>query len=231
MKTIGLLGGMSWESTVGYYQQINRAVQRRLGGVHSAKILMHSYDFGEISLLQQQGSWDEAAALLSATGESLARGGADFLAICCNTMHLMADQVERAAGIRLLHIADPLGVAARAAGMEKLGLIGTRFTMDEPRVIAARLREKFDLEVMVPGAADRAVIDGIIQAELVKGIFKDDSRNGYRAIMAALADAGCDAIILGCTEIPLLVSEADIKVPLFDTLKLHAAAIAEFALG
>jgi aspartate racemase len=231
MKTIGLLGGMSWESTVGYHQQINRLVQQRLGGVHSAKILMYSFDFGEVAVLQQQSRWDEAAALLSGVGENLARGGAQMLAICCNTMHLMADEVESAAGVPLVHIADPLGQAARAAGIGKLGLIGTRFTMDEPRIIAARLGDRFGLEVTVPDAADRAVIDTVIQTELVKGIFRDESRDRYRAIMAKLADAGCGAIILGCTEIPLLVGEADATVPLFDTLKLHAAAIAEYALN
>jgi aspartate racemase len=231
MKTIGLLGGMSWESTVGYYQQINRHVQQRLGGVHSAKILMYSFDFGEVAVLQQQGRWEEATALLAGVSENLARGGAQMLAICCNTMHLMADEVERAAGVKLIHIADPLGEVARAAGIKKLGLIGTRFTMDEPRIIAARLREKFDLEVMLPDAADRAAIDGVIQTELVKGIFKDDSRARYRDIMARLAAAGCEAIILGCTEIPLLVSTGDATVPLYDTLQLHARAIAEFALA
>jgi amino-acid racemase len=231
MKTMGLLAGMSWESSAVYYQLINRQVQQRLGGVHSAKALIYSFDFGEVSRLQQSARWPEATELLSDVGKRLAQGGADFLAICCNTMHLMADAVERAAGIPLLHIADPLGEAARKSGMTKLGLIGTRFTMDEPRIIADRLRIKFGLEVAVPDAADRKTIDEVIQTELVKGIIRDESRARYRAVMQRLVDEGCQAIILGCTEIPLLVSEKDAAVPLFDTMQLHAAAIVDFALA
>ena len=231
MKTMGLLAGMSWESSSVYYQLINRHVQQRLGGVHSAKILMHSFDFGEISPLQQAARWEEATALLAAVGRNLARGGADFLAICCNTMHLMADDVQRAAGIPLLHIADPLGAEAKKAKMTKLGLIGTRFTMDEPRIIANRLREKFGLEVLVPDAKGRDTIDGVIQTELVKGVIREESRARYRAVMAELVERGCQAIILGCTEIPLLVGEADASVKLFDTMRLHAAAIVDFALA
>jgi aspartate racemase len=231
MKTMGLLAGMSWESSSVYYQLINRGVQRRLGGVHSAKALIYSFDFGEVSRLQQSGRWDEATELLSGVGQTLAKGGADFLAICCNTMHLMADEVQRAAGVPLLHIADPLGAEARKAGMSKLGLIGTRFTMDEPRIIADRLAEKFGLEVLVPDAKGRDTIDGIIQTELVKGIIKEESRARYRAVMAELAQRGAEAIVLGCTEIPLLVSGSDAQVPLFDTMQLHAAAIVDFAVS
>jgi len=230
MKTMGLLAGMSWESSSVYYQLINRGIQRRLGGVHSAKVLMYSFDFGEISRLQQAARWDEATTLLSDVGQTLAKGGADFLAICCNTMHLMADEVQRAARIPLLHIADPLGDAAKKAGMRKLGLIGTRFTMDEPRIIADRLRHKFGLEVILPDAAGRETIDSIIQTELVKGIIRDESRARYRAVMNDLIGQGCEAIILGCTEIPLLVSAKDASVPLYDTMQLHAAAIVDFAL-
>jgi aspartate racemase len=231
MKTMGLLAGMSWESSSVYYQLINRQVQQRLGGVHSAKALIYSFDFGEISRLQQSARWDEATSLLADVGRTLAKGGADFIAICCNTMHLMADEVEKAAGVSLLHIADPLGEAARKAGMTKLGLLGTRFTMDEPRIIADRLRSKFGLEVIVPNAAGRETIDSIIQTELVKGVIREDSRVRYRAVMADLAGQGCQAIILGCTEIPLLVSQADASVPLYDTMQLHASAIVDFALA
>jgi len=231
MKTMGLLGGMSWESSSVYYQLINRQVQQRLGGVHSAKMLMYSFDFGEISLLQQSARWDEATHKLADVGKTLARGGADFVAICCNTMHLMADDVEKAARVPLLHIADPLGETAKKSGMTKLGLIGTRFTMDEPRIIADRLRTKFGLEVIVPDKAGRDTIDEIIQTELVKGILLDESRARYRAVMAGLVAQGCQAIILGCTEIPLLVGQADASVPLYDTMQLHAAAIVDFALA
>jgi aspartate racemase len=231
MKTMGLLAGMSWESSSVYYQLINRGIQQRLGGVHSAKVLMYSFDFGEVSRLQQAARWDDATTLLSDVGQTLAKGGADFLAICCNTMHLMADDVQRAAGIPLLHIADPLGDAAKKSGMRKLGLIGTRFTMDEPRIIADRLRQKFGLEVILPDAAGRETIDSIIQTELVKGVIRDESRVRYRAVMAKLVEQGAEAIILGCTEIPLLVSQADSPVPLYDTMQLHAATIVDFALS
>jgi aspartate racemase len=231
MKTMGLLAGMSWESSSVYYQLINRGIQQRLGGVHSAKVLMYSFDFGEVSRLQQAARWDDATTLLSGVGATLAEGGADFLAICCNTMHLMADDVQRAAGVPLLHIADPLGDAAKKAGMRKLGLIGTRFTMDEPRIIADRLRQKFGLEVILPDTAGRETIDSIIQTELVKGVIRDESRARYRAVMADLVKQGAEAIILGCTEIPLLVSAADASVPLYDTMQLHAAAIVDFALA
>jgi aspartate racemase len=222
---------MSWESSSVYYQLINRGIQQRLGGVHSAKVLMYSFDFGEVSRLQQAARWDDATTLLSDVGQTLAKGGADFIAICCNTMHLMADDVQRAAGIPLLHIADPLGDAAKKSGMRKLGLIGTRFTMDEPRIIADRLRQKFGLEVILPDAAGRETIDSIIQTELVKGVIRDESRVRYRAVMAKLVEQGAEAIILGCTEIPLLVSQADASVPLYDTMQLHAAAIVDFALS
>ena len=231
MKTMGLLAGMSWESSSVYYQLINRGIQQRLGGVHSAKVLMYSFDFGEVSCLQQAARWDDATALLSGVGHTLAKGGADFLAICCNTMHLMADDVQRAAGIPLLHIADQLGDAAKKSGMRKLGLIGTRFTMDEPRIIADRLRQKFGLEVILPDTAGRETVDSIIQTELVKGVIRDESRARYRAVMAKLVEQGAEAIILGCTEIPLLVSQADSSVPLYDTMQLHAAAIVDFALA
>ncbi len=231
MKTMGLLAGMSWESSSVYYQLINRGIQQRLGGVHSAKALIYSFDFGEVSRLQQAARWDDATTLLSDVGRTLAKGGADFLAICCNTMHLMADDVQRAAGIPLLHIADPLGDAAKKSGMRKLGLIGTRFTMDEPRIIADRLRQKFGLEVILPDAAGRETIDSIIQTELVKGVIRDESRARYRAVMAKLVEQGAQAIILGCTEIPLLVSAKDASVPLYDTMQLHAAAIVDFALS
>ena len=230
MKTMGLLAGMSWESSSVYYQLINRQVRQRLGGVHSAKALIYSFDFDEVAQLQQSARWDEATVLLSGVGRTLASGGAEFLAICCNTMHLMAGEVEQASGIPLLHIADPVGGAAREAGVTKLGLLGTRFTMDEPRIIADRLRTKFGLEVIVPDAESRETIDGVIQTELIKGVIREESRARYRAVMDRLVMQGCEAIILGCTEIPLLVSEADAGVPLYDTMQLHAAAIVDFAL-
>ena len=231
MKTIGMIGGMSWESTLTYYQIVNREVQARLGGVHSAKILMESYDFAEMAALQQSARWDEARAVMEETGRKLARAGADFLMICCNTMHLMADAVEKAAGLPLLHIADPLGAAIRAKGLRRVGLLGSCFTMEKAGVISGRLEDKFGISSIVPDEAGRATIDGVIQTELVRGRFLEPSRAAYRAVMAKLVEQGAQGIILGCTEIPLLISQADATVPVFDTTALHATAAVDMALG
>jgi len=231
MKTIGMIGGMSWESTLTYYQIVNREVQARLGGVHSAKIVMESYDFAEMAALQQSGRWDEARAMMEATARKLARAGADFLMICCNTMHLMADAVEKAAGLPLLHIADPLGAAIRAKGLRRVGLLGSCFTMEKAGVISGRLEDKFGISSIVPDEAGRATIDGVIQTELVRGRFLEPSRAAYRAVMAKLVEQGAQGIILGCTEIPLLISQADATVPVFDTTALHATAAVDMALG
>lgn len=231
MKTIGMLGGMSWESSQIYYQLINREVQKRLGGVHSAKVLMYSFDFGEISELQSAGKWDEATDRLATVGAILSRGGADFVMICCNTMHLMAADVEKAAGVPLLHIADPLGEKIKTDGVKKVGLLGSRFTMENDRIIAGRLKSKFGLEIVLPNDADRATVDGIIQTELCRGQFLAPSRAAYRDVMARLVDQGSEGIILGCTEIPLLVKSEDARVPLYDTTTLHAMAAIDRALS
>jgi aspartate racemase len=231
MKTIGMIGGMSWQSSTTYYQIVNQAVQERLGGVHSAKILMYSFDFGEVAALQAAGRWDEATGWMATAGATLAKGGADFLMICCNTMHLMAGEVEKAARVPLLHIADPLGEKIVADGRKRVALLGSRFTMEDGRIIADRLRAKFGIEVVVPGEADRATVDRIIQAELVRGAFLDASRTAYRDVMARLVAQGCDGIVLGCTEIPLLVRAEDATVPLYDTTALHALAAVDRALA
>ncbi|HEY1708797.1 MAG TPA: aspartate/glutamate racemase family protein [Rhizomicrobium sp.] len=231
MKTIGMIGGMSWQSSTTYYQIVNRAVQERLGGVHSAKILMYSFDFGEVSALQAAGRWDEATDWMATVGATLAKGGADFLMICCNTMHLMADAVEKAARAPLLHIADPLGEKIVADRRKRVALLGSRFTMEDGRIIADRLRTKFDIEVVVPDEPDRAAVDHIIQTELVRGEFLDASRTAYRDVMARLVAQGCDGIVLGCTEIPLLVKAEDATVPLYDTTALHAFAAVDRALA
>jgi aspartate racemase len=230
MKTIGMLGGMSWESSTVYYQLINREVQRRLGGVHSAKVLMYSFDFGEIEAMQSAGRWDEASAYLADVGRRLAVGGADFVMICCNTMHLMADAVERAAGVPLLHIADPLGEAIRAKGLKRVGLVGSCHTTEKGGIIIDRLREKFGLEIVVPDAADRAEIHRIIVEEMCQGKFLDSARDTHRRVMADLVARGAEGVILGCTEIPILVKPEDANVPLFDTTTLHALAAVELAL-
>lgn len=231
MKTIGMLGGMSWESTQVYYRLMNRAVQDRLGGTHSAKLLLYSFDFGEIQALQDAGRWDDATRELAGVGETLARGGADFLMICCNTMHLMADAVERASGVPLLHIADPLGEAIRARGIKRVGLVGSRHTMEKGGIISDRLREKFGLEVLVPDEADRNEIHRIIVEEMCQGKFLEASRESHRRVFAKLAARGAEGVILGCTEIPILVKAEDASVPLFDTTALHALAAVELALA
>ena len=230
-KTIGMIGGMSWESTLTYYQIVNREVQKRLGGVHSAKILLESYDFGEMAALQQAGKWDEARAMMEESGRKLARAGADFVMICCNTMHLMADAVEKAAGVPLLHIADPLGRAIAAKGLRRVGLLGSCFTMEKAGVISGRLEDRFGIATIIPDDAGRATIDGVIQSELVRGQFLEPSRAAYRAVMAGLVETGAQGIILGCTEIPLLVTQDDSSVPVFDTTALHALAAVDLALA
>lgn len=231
MKTIGLIGGMSWESTITYYRLINQAVQRRLGGVHSARILMHSFDFEDITCLQRAGAWDECNATLIKAGEGLVNAGADIVLICTNTMHLCAPALEAALSVPVLHIADPLGKAIAEAGLKRVGLIGTRFTMQRRDVLIGRLKERYGLEILIPGGDDGEEIHRVIFDELCCGQFLEPSRERYRGVMAKLAAAGAEGIILGCTEIPLLVSADDSPLPLFDTTALHAFAAADFALA
>ncbi|HEX2591043.1 MAG TPA: aspartate/glutamate racemase family protein [Rhizomicrobium sp.] len=231
MKTIGMIGGMSWESSSIYYQLMNREVQKRVGGVSSAKTLMYSFDFGEMSALQAAGKWDEATDWMTTVGATLSKGGADFVMICCNTMHLMADDVEKAAKVPLLHIADPLGAKIRKDGKTRVGLIGSRFTMEDDRIIAGRLKDKFGIETITPEADDRAIVDRVIQEELVRGKFLEPSRALYRGVMQRLVERGAEGVILGCTEIPLLVNATDATVPLYDTTTLHALAAVDRALA
>ena len=227
---IGLIGGMSWESSAEYYRIINREVRNRLGGVHSARSLMWSVDFGEIEHLQHQGDWDELTRQMIDAGGRLERGGADFVVLCTNTMHRMADELAAAIRIPLLHIADPTAEKIRTAGFSKVGLLGTAFTMEQD-FYKGRLEKLFGLEVLVPDADDRRVVHDIIYRELVAGQVLQASREAYRAIIARLVARGAEAIILGCTEIMLLVSDADSAVPLFDTTRLHALAAVERALA
>lgn len=230
MKTIGLIGGMSWESSAEYYRLINRRVREQLGGLHSAQCLMWSFDFARIEALQRSGDWPGATAMMSDAGRRLAAAGADFLVICTNTMHRMADDVQAAAGIPLLHIADPTGHAIRAAGLERVGLLGTAFTMEQP-FYRHRLEHEHGLEVLVPEPDDRAAVHRIIYDELVQGRVHDASRATYREIMQRLVDHGAEAFILGCTEIMLLVSDGDAAVPVFDTTTLHAFAAADLSIS
>ena len=229
MKTIGLIGGMSWESTVPYYRLINETVKARLGGLHSAKIILYSVDFHDIERLQSAGDWDAAGALLAQAARSLAAAGADFLVVCTNTMHKVAPAIEAAVTIPLFHIADPTATAIKAAGHQRVGLLGTRFTMEQD-FYRARLASRHGLEVLVPDPAERDLVHRIIYEELCLGQVTPASRAAYRQVMAALVARGAKAIILGCTEIGLLVNQDDATVPLFDTTAIHAITAAEWAL-
>jgi aspartate racemase len=229
-KTLGLLGGMSWESTLPYYRVINETVRERLGGLHSARLLLYSVDFAEVERLQHAGDWDAAGALLGRAARSLRDGGAELLVICTNTMHKVADAVETASGLPLLHIADPTGAAIRAAGLTKIGLLGTRFTMEQA-FYRQRLIERHGLDVIVPDDDGRELVHKVIYEELCLGRIRDESREAYRRIISELAARGAQGVILGCTEIGLLIGPADVEVPLFDTTALHARAAALAAIG
>lgn len=221
MKTIGLLGGMSWESTQDYYRRINEKVKQSLGGLHSARLILYSVDFAPIEQLQHQGDWGGTARLLGDAGSALARAGAGCIVLCTNTMHKVASEIEEAAGIPLLHIADATGHALRRDQRGKVGLLGTAFTMEQP-FYRQRLAERFDLEVITPAESERREIHRIIYEELCRGEVKADSRRFYVEVIERLADQGAQAVILGCTEIGLLVKASDTRVPLYDTTELHA---------
>lgn len=228
MKTIGLIGGMSWESTAEYYRIINEAVKERLGGFHSAKIVMYSVDFKEIRELQLEARWDEATNLMIDAARRVERGGADFVLICTNTMHKMAEEVEASISIPLLHIADVTAERIISSGLKKVGLLGTAFTMEQD-FYKGRLIDKYGLEVVIPSQIERKVVDNIIFNELCLGEIKDSSREQIKTIMGNLVDDGAQGIILGCTELPSLIKQKDCSVPLFDTTAIHAKAAAEYA--
>ncbi len=230
MKTIGLIGGMSWESTLPYYRLINQGVNARLGGLHSARIVLYSVDFQAIELMQDQERWDEAGAHLAAAAQAVQAAGAELLLLCTNTMHKVAPAIEAAVRIPLLHIADPTAEAIRQAGHSTVGLVGTRFTMEQA-FYRDRLRDRHGITVLVPEAVDRATVHRVIYDELCRGIVRDASRAQYRAVIARLVERGAQAVILGCTEIAMLVGAGDAAVPLFDTTSLHAQAAVEAALA
>jgi aspartate racemase len=230
MKTIGLIGGMSWESSAEYYRIINQTMARRLGGLHSARSLMFSADFAEIESLQHLGRWDEAAALMVDAAQRLERGGADFVVLCTNTMHRVAEVMEARIGIPLLHIADPTGHRIQAQGIRAVGLLGTRFTM-EHEFYRGRLTDRFGLDVCVPDETEREIVHRVIYDELVRGEARPASRAAYQRIIGGLIERGAEGIILGCTEIMLLITQADSSVPIFDTTTLHAEAAVAYALG
>lgn len=229
MKTIGLIGGMSWESSLEYYRLVNEGVKARLGGLHSARCVMVSVDFAEIEVLQSSARWEEAGLRMAEVAQSLERAGAEGVVLCTNTMHRLAGQIEAAVRIPFLHIADAAAERIRAAGLSRVGLLGTRFTMEQD-FYAGRLRERHGLEVLTPPEEERAVVHRIIYEELVLGQVRADSRAAYAAIMRGLAARGAQGIILGCTEIGLLVSQGDSAVPLFDTTRIHAEAAVDWAL-
>lgn len=229
MKTIGLIGGISWQSSVTYYQVINRKVNGLLGGSHSAKVLMYSVDFDEVSRLQHEGRWDDFQNLLIDVARRLERGGADFFLICANTPHIVAEGVAAAVDIPLVHIGDAVGQAIKDAGFQKVGLLGTRFTMEES-FLKDRLRNKFGIESIVPEKDDRDIVHSVIYNELVNGDIRDESRKEYLRIIDKLTAEGAEAIILGCTEIPLLVKPTDTDAPLFDTATIHAEHAVDLAL-
>ncbi|MBC3882880.1 aspartate/glutamate racemase family protein [Undibacterium sp. LX40W] len=230
MKTIGMIGGMSWESTIPYYRIINQTIKQQLGGLHSAKIVLVSVDFHEIEVLQRAGDWETSGRILAQAAHSLELAGADFVVLCTNTMHKVAGAIESAVKIPLFHIADPTAEEIKQHGFTRIGLLGTRFTMEQD-FYRQRLQQQHGLEVVVPTSDDMDIIHRIIYQELCLGKIEDTSRDEYRRIMANLVEQGAQAIILGCTEISLLVGANDASVPLFDTTGLHAAKAAEFALG
>ena len=230
VKRIGLLGGMSWESSIEYYRLVNEATRERLGGLHSADCLLRSVDFTDIEVLQREGRWDEAGARLAAEAAGLVAAGAELIVLCTNTMHKVADAITDAIDVPFVHIADTTAEAVRARGLHTVGLLATAYTMEQDFYVG-RLRDRHGLEVLVPDEADRQIVHRVIYEELCVGVIEDGSRDEYRRIMAGLADRGAEAILLGCTEIDLLVGPEDSPVPVFDTTRLHAERAVELAIA
>jgi len=229
MKVIGLIGGMSWESTATYYNLINQAVKERLGGLHSAECVLYSVDFAEVADLQRQGKWTKAAQLLAAAAQNVERAGADLVLICTNTMHKVADQIQAGIRVPLLHIVDVTAEKIKQAGIRRVGLLGTRFTMEDD-FYRGRLTGQFGLEVITPESEDRETVHRIIYEELCLGNIRTESKARLAGIMGRLGERGAEGIILGCTELGLLSSAKDSRVRLFDTTRLHALAAVEYAL-
>lgn len=230
MKTIGLIGGMSWESSIEYYRIINELTRKHFGGLHSAKCVMFSYDFDEIAGAQRRGDWDGLTDLLSSTARDLKSSGADLVLICTNTMHLIADDVQSRADIPVLHIADATGRRIDEKGLKRVALLGTRYTM-ESDFYRKRLTERYGLDVMVPNNEERGIVHSIIFDELCQGIFNPSSKEKLQKIIHDLVSCGAEGIILGCTEIPLIIRQEDVEVPVFDTMHIHAEAAVEMAIG
>jgi aspartate racemase len=229
MKVIGLIGGMSWESSAVYYRIINEAARKRLGPRHSARSLMYTVDFHEVVTLQERADWESAAAMMVDAAQRLERGGADCVVLCANTMHKVASAIESAVGIPLIHIADATGRAITEQKLKQVGLIGTAFTMEQA-FYKDRLAERFGLSVLVPDAPDRRIVHRVIYDELCQGTMRAESKAEYVRILHDLASRGAEGVILGCTEIPLLVGDADSPVPVFDTTSIHAMAAVDYAI-
>lgn len=229
MKTIGLLGGMSWESTVVYYQLLNRLARKRLGGLHSAKLLLWSFDFHDIEVLQAEGDWDAATSAMIEAARNVERGGAECMLICTNTMHKMAGDVQAAIDVPLIHIADATADAIKETAAQKPLLLATRYTMEQD-FYKGRLRDQHGVDVIVPGDQDRTIIHDTIYNELCQGIVSDESHKQYLKVVARSRAEGADSVIFGCTEVGLLVSADDFDVPTFDTTHIHAEAAINFAL-
>lgn len=229
MKTIGLIGGMSWESTQTYYRLINQRVRNELGGLHSAKLVLYSVDFAEIEALQHQGDWQATGEILGSVGRSVESAGAEFLVLCTNTMHKVAPQIECAVSIPLLHIADATANVLKKDGITCVGLLGTQFTMEQTFYIG-RL-EDYGIRVVVPNEFQRKNIHSVIYNELCKGVVKPDSKAAYLDVVASLAERGAQGVILGCTEIGLLIQSSDTEVKLYDTTEIHAEQAVQYALG
>ncbi len=230
MRTIGLVGGMSWESTLEYYRIINQRVKEKAGGFHSAKIVLYSVDFQEVESRQHEGRWEELTVLMIDAAQRVERAGAELLVICTNTMHMMADRVQDSIRIPLLHIADVTAEAVKSRSLARVGLLGTRFTMEQD-FYKGRLRKRHGLEVMIPEEKDRELIHAILYDELCLGQIKEKSKKIFQEIISRLKDGGAQGIILGCTEIPLLVKQEDYEIPLFDTTAIHARAAADYSLS
>jgi aspartate racemase len=229
MKTIGMIGGMSWESSLEYYRIMNQAVKEKLGGFHSAQCILYSVDFDDVEKLQHQGDWESLTRLMIEAAQRVKKAGADFLVICTNTMHKMADEVQRAIQIPLLHIADVTAGAVKANGQSRVGLLGTKFTMEQD-FYKGRLKEIHGLDVLIPEDKERQVIHDILYNELCLGEIKELSREKFQSIIQNLVKRGAQGVILGCTEIPLIVRQEDYEIPLYDTTALHAQAAVDFAL-
>ncbi len=230
MKTMGLLGGMSWQSTNTYYALLNQGIGAALGGLHSARLLLNSVDFDEIEKLQHAGQWAQMGELLAAAAQRVEAGGADFLMICTNTMHKVAPQVEAAITIPLLHLADATGQRLQDDGITRVGLLGTRFTMEQD-FYKQRIVDKFGIEVIVPETEDIEIVHKVIYDELCLGTIKDDSRDAYLAVIDRLQDRGAQAVILGCTEIAMLVEQSHSRMPLYDTTTIHCEEAVKLALA